>query len=172
MNCSHIKALILTDYLDGEAAEAVRDQIKIHLASCADCAAFERQVREKISLPLRALPQLQPPEETWQRIRDSIEAQQENVPVPEELYAPSFPDRLRDLWAGVFAVRKPAFAFAAVLSLIVVAVAVFQPIRRQQVLVKDYLNEQRMFLASADRPYNGVLDEDFSLGTTIEKYFF
>lgn len=173
MNCRDVKKLILTDYLDAEAPESVRAQVKAHLDACSACAAFERTVREKVSLPFRALAPEQPPEALWQRIRESVAADSQAGPVPgDEQFAPSFSARLRDFLAEAFGIRKPALAFATALSLILLTVLVFQPARRERALVRDYLKEQRMFLAAADQPFNGAMGDDFSLGTAIEKYLF
>ncbi|HAJ35887.1 MAG TPA: hypothetical protein DCL15_09355 [Chloroflexi bacterium] len=65
-NCEHLLA-DLSDYIDGEAADAVCAEIERHLADCADCRAVVDTLRKTIYL-YRNLPQPALPEATRTRL--------------------------------------------------------------------------------------------------------
>jgi hypothetical protein len=161
-----MKELISTDYIDAEASQSVRKDIEAHLKSCAGCRAFEQALREKVSQPLRKIEAVKPPEEIWQRIKETIEKEQ------EDQCAPSFLESLVDFLCNNFLVRKPAFAFSTIISVILIVLFFsLGPFHKQQ-LIKDYLRQQSEFMLSLNESPNGDLDQDFSFGTTIEKYLF
>ena len=62
MRCERIQELLLTDYTDTEASEALRGEVAEHLASCASCRAFARTVSEKAVMPFKTVR----PEQTGQ----------------------------------------------------------------------------------------------------------
>jgi anti-sigma factor RsiW len=166
MDCKKIQELIMTDYIDAEASEPLRKEIETHLKTCEGCREFEQALRERVSNPFRKLEETKPPEEIWQRIKETIEDEQ------AEQYAPPLLERLLDFLRNSFTARRPVFAFSTAISVIVVALFFLAgPFHKQQ-LVKDYIEEQAEFMVSLNRPVNGDLDQDFSFGTAIERYLF
>jgi len=166
MDCKRLRELIMTDYMDAEASEPLRKEVEAHLRTCAGCRQFEQALREKVSNPFRKLEEVRPPEEVWQRIKESIEEEQ------AEQCAPSLLERLLDFLRNSFPARRPVYAFSTVISVILVVMFFsFGPFHKQQ-LVKDYIEEQAEFMVSLNRPVNGDLEQDFSFGTAIEKYLF
>lgn len=64
--CQHLLA-DLSDYIDGEAADAVCAEIERHLADCVDCRAVVDTLRKTIYL-YRTLPQPTLPEAARTRL--------------------------------------------------------------------------------------------------------
>ena len=166
MDCKKIQEIIMTDYIDRETSKTLREEIEAHLKTCEGCRKFEQVLRERVSNPLRKLEQVKPPEEVWQRIKETIEEEQ------AEQYAPSFLERLLDFLRNSFPVRKPVFAFSTAISVILIALFFsVGPFHKQQ-LVKDYIEEKAEFMVSLNRPVNGDLERDLSFNTAIERYLF
>ena len=65
-NCQHLLA-DLSDYIDGEATDAMCAEIERHLAGCADCRAVVDTLRKTIYL-YHTLPQPALPESTRTRL--------------------------------------------------------------------------------------------------------
>ena len=65
-NCQHLLAE-LSDYIDGEATDAMCAEIERHLAGCADCRAVVDTLRKTIYL-YRTLPPPALPESTRARL--------------------------------------------------------------------------------------------------------
>ena len=165
MDCKKIQELIMTDYLDREASATVTNQIKAHLAACADCAAFERTVLRTAVEPLKNIEPVQPPAQVWQRIQEAVKKEQ-------PVYAVSFLDRLFDFLRESLIVRRPAYAFATVFTVILVTVVYFRSPFRQQMLVRDYLSQKSAFMVAMNKAPNGELDKVASFNTAIEEYLF
>jgi hypothetical protein len=152
--------------MDQETSESVQKQIQAHLAACADCRQFEKALREKVSQPFKGIEEVRPPEEVWHKIQEAIEEEE------QAQYAPAFLERLWDFLRNSFPVRRPAFAFSTVISVIIVAVLLLQLPFQKQRLIKDYLQEQSEFMLSLNNPVNGDSEQDFSFNTAVEQYFF
>ncbi len=163
MDCTKIRDLIITDYIDNEGAEAVRDEVRQHLKACAGCRGFEQELRERVSEPLRNLEPETPPESIWQGVRERIEEEQAAA-------SPSLLQRIVDFLAGAFAVRKPAVAFSAAFAILFVSAAVLFPLYRQWT-VKQYLLEQSDAMHSMTISSNGETEKDTGFGTDIEQVF-
>ncbi len=114
MNCQKIQDLILTDYTDNEAPEAVRRQVEEHLAACSACREFEAAVREKAVRPLQEAGRAEAPARLWSRVTSEIFAQQLK-PAPAGLF-----ERIRDLARA----PRPAFAFSTVAALVIFGILV------------------------------------------------
>ncbi|MDD5347098.1 MAG: zf-HC2 domain-containing protein [Candidatus Omnitrophica bacterium] len=168
MNCAKVRWLLLTDYLDGQASETLRRDIREHLKSCAACAAFEKAAVEKASRPFTGIQPVKPPESVWQNIKEAIA--EEDARAAE--YRPSFLERLRDLARDNFLIRRPQYAFAAVLTVVIAVVVFFNSPLHRRMVVEDYLRREAVYLASLDAPANGEGESELGLGTAIEKYLF
>ena len=166
MNCNRIKELILTDYMDEEAPVEVQNEVKLHLEICSSCRQFEQSLREIVSQPLRKIEAAHPPEEVWQRIKQTIEEEQ------AEQYEPSLLWRAGDFLRRNFLLKKPALAFSTAVTVILIMVLSWQVPLRRQGSVKDYLQEQSEVMLSLNRPLNGGLEKELNLGTTIEQYLY
>jgi len=162
MNCKKIRDLIITDYLDQEAADAVQKEVQAHLKVCAGCRGFEQALREKVSVPLRAVEPAVPPESVWRRIQEAIEEEQvqQGVPVFRRVF---------DFLAGTVFKPKPVVALSAALAIIIVSLLFLRGPFYRQWIVKDYLREQS---ASMSLSTNGELEKDIGFGTAIENIFF
>ena len=165
MSCKTIQDLIITDYLDKETNAAVQKEIQAHLNTCAGCRAFEKSVRERVSQPLRSIGQVKPPEEVWQRIKQSIAEEQARN-------APGFLERLLEYLRNNFLVRRPAFALSTVTLMVLVTVLLLHSPFRKEMLVEDYLRDKSQYIQSLQNSVNGEVKKDYSFGTTIEYYFF
>jgi predicted anti-sigma-YlaC factor YlaD len=165
MNCKRIQELIVTDYLDGEAPGSLRAKIESHVSACAGCRAFEQSVRRNEDLLSRNFHPVQPPEEVWRNVRAAVSAE-------DTAEAPVFLERVLDLIRGSFFVRQPAYAFATVFTVLLVAVVVLGSPLRRQMLVKDYLSQKSAFMVALNSPPNGELDKVADFGTAIEQYLF
>ena len=166
MNCKRIRDLIITDYIDKEASEAVQEEIRVHIEVCAGCRAFEQSLREKVSDPLRKMETVTPPESVWQRVREAID----NEEAVRD--APSLLERVSDFLAGAILSHKPGVALSASLVVIFVAAFFVQVSLFRQGTVKDYLREQSDVMQSMSSPVNGELEKDIGFGTSIENVFF
>jgi anti-sigma factor RsiW len=165
MNCKRIQEIIITDYLDGEASLPVQGRIKAHITVCARCRAFEQDVRQNADMLSKSAGPVQPPDAVWQRIREVINEEQSQE-------APSFLERLFDSLRESFSVRRPAYAFAAALTVILVTAVFWGSPLRQQMLVKDYLSQKSAFMVALNRATNGELDQVAEFNTAIEQYLF
>jgi predicted anti-sigma-YlaC factor YlaD len=76
MNCKEIKEILLTDYIDDEADEALRQQIEEHLCRCSDCRAV-LEAATAVVRPLRMAESTPPPAALWQDVRNELEAERD-----------------------------------------------------------------------------------------------
>ena len=142
MRCERIQELLLTDYTDTEASEALRGEVAEHLASCASCRAFARTVSEKAVMPFKTVRPEEPPSYIWQRIRESV------VSVPAKRspsFLPEAAEIIKNVFAGMIRIPKPALAFAAA-AMVILAVLVTRPLMQERAL-NEYLDDQMTFLA-------------------------
>jgi predicted anti-sigma-YlaC factor YlaD len=165
MNCQRIKELLLTDYTDGEASRVLQEEVKTHLKTCSGCRVFEQDLREKVSKSFSKIESISPPEEVWQRIKETIEQEQ-------ALYTPSLLRRLLDFLRRSLLARKPAFVFSTVFAVFLVMLLFSQLSFRKQRLVRDYLRQQSDYMLSLRAPVYGELELDVNFGTSIERYLF
>jgi predicted anti-sigma-YlaC factor YlaD len=165
MNCKRVKELIMTDYRDGEGSESVRKQIVSHLSACTDCRVYEQTVRQNADRLFKDLDPVQPPEAVWHNIREAVNEDRSQA-------APSFLERVFDFVRESFVVRKPAYAFATVFTVILVTVFYWGSPVRQHMLVKDYLSQKSAFMVALNDAPNGELDKVANFNTAIEQYLF
>lgn len=72
MNCSEIRNIIITDYVDNELDAKTRQQIEIHLSHCSECRSFADNVMISAVLPLRNNKKITPPDIIWQNIKSKV----------------------------------------------------------------------------------------------------
>ena len=160
MNCKKVQDLLLADYLDGELTAAPQAEIKKHIDGCVRCQQFEQAILET-RVPFKHAPRLQPPDDTWQRIRDSVTRRSVNNPFARFAHA------VRVMTES----RKPAFALATVMAVILIAAVMIQSgsdlsLRemngQEEIGVLSYLTGEEGSAGDADGAW---------FQTTIEKYF-
>lgn len=164
MRCEKVKDLIMTGYLDGELKSSLKKRVDEHLLYCQSCKAFAAQLKDTVIKPFKESTRLRPPQSVWEGVKAAIS--------PQEEYKEGFLQRLRDDIAEIFTHRKPVFALATALTL-VIAVFIFTKIPfNGKRATNNYLQEQIDFLTylEVNEDYysdNGYMDLD----TAIEEYF-
>ena len=73
VTCEKMRDLILTDYLDGELDELVRQNVERHLRDCTNCRGLAEDVKKKLVLPLTQTIDKEVPERVWLSIKEKIE---------------------------------------------------------------------------------------------------
>ena len=164
MNCRRIKELIMTDYIDNEISEEVKKQIKRHLKDCSQCRQFEQTLRQAAVEPFRKAEEVQPPDSIWPQIKENITVQ--------EKQAEGFFVGLRDRLQLIFTARRPVFAVATIMAVILIAVIFRRLPFNSQNGVSGYIGEQIEFFSYLGADETGDFDTDYiDLDTAIEKYF-
>ena len=160
MNCQKIQDLILTDYTDNEAPEAVRRQVAEHLAACSACREFEAAVRAKAVRPIQEAEHAEAPARLWSRVTSEIFAQQLK-PAPAGLF-----EKIKNLVGA----PKPAFALSTVAVLLVFGIVLARPYftgrAERQGLAELAIEDQIDYFAYGNG-FNGSDD----LGVGIEEIF-
>jgi anti-sigma factor RsiW len=161
MRCSKIRELLLTGYTDGELDERTRVQVEAHLRTCEECRRIEETLKNRISGPLRGAERLEPPEYLWSRIKGAIEEDKK-----ENIFG-----ALKERLEGVFIIRRPALALAAI-SVIVLVTAFFTATTIERSRLNAYLDEQVDFLDWLDNgDGNGNGQEYDDIGIPMEDLF-
>ena len=166
MKCEDVKELILTDYLDEQLGKEQKTQIEQHLTTCSDCKEYELLTRTAVVEPFNNLEKHNPPEATWNKIREQIEEERPQYE-PEN----SFADLILRIKKFLY-IPKPAFVATtiAVLLLVVVTVIKLQP--EDQKIVKVSPEKQieciTYLISVFDQETVNVNDD---LGTSIEELF-
>lgn len=156
--------MLLTDHIDGELDSMSRREIDDHLEGCAACREFGLDARKFAVMPATLKEKIAPPDCLWSGIRSKIES---GSPEPRYALGPGFADSVKDLFARLFRIPKPAGAFA-VLALLVAALLLTVPSGNKYVGLNEYLGEQVSFLAMLDaNESNGatIFDTDIQTGT-------
>jgi len=164
MNCKKIRELIMTDYLDGEISQRLKEEVEKHLSSCYRCREFKQTVMKEAVEPFRVSGENKPPDYLWYRIKDAIAAK-------EEKEAVSVFRRMRIFWEHIFSFPKPVFALATISAVILTAVVLTKLPLNNQKTVNKYLEEQLDFLVNLDVDEPDYFDTGIvDLGTSIEEY--
>ena len=71
MTCDEL-ALMLADYLEGDADEATRERVEMHARTCTECASLLDDLRH-LRVAAAALPELTPSRDLWSGISARIE---------------------------------------------------------------------------------------------------
>ena len=166
MKCEDVKELILTDYLDEQLGKEQKTQIEQHLTTCSDCKEYELLTRTAVVGPFNNLERHNPPEATWNKIRDQIE---EKLPLQEPTN--SFADFILRIKTFLH-IPKPAYVVATIMVLLLVVITVIKLPTEDQKIVKVDSESQIeciTYLMSVfdQETMNG--NDDF--GTSIEELF-
>lgn len=162
MKCRDLREQILTDYFDGRMEGATKEALEAHLAVCEACRAYAATARKAVIEPFSRAERVTPPESLWQQLSARIEAEQGSPVTPE----PGFTEKLKSL----FRWPKPAFAAAAVVALLVVAVVTMRLPRIQEETVTTAMSEEIEYITDLLEGPNQVATLD-GYGTLIEEYF-
>jgi len=156
MNCAEIREILLTDYIDDEASDGLRETVDKHLKECAACREYYALIREKIVHPLDKRAFIKTPPEVWRNIRSKIYKD------PAAYETPGILQRIRE--RIVF--NKPAIVFASFLLMIILGTKGARIYTDN--MSRDFMERQMLYLA-------GVEDENgdsSGFSTSIEEYFF
>jgi len=137
-----MQELILTGYSDGEITPELAKRIDGHLKVCENCRKFKEAVAKMTVDPFKNAQKFTPPDALWEKIRSSVVYEQNRKQRSVFL-------ELHDLLRSVFVIRKPVFAFAAAMVIIVVA-ALFVRMRFNNEEIAGYLENQIDFIAYLD----------------------
>jgi len=161
MKCDRVKDVII-DYVDGEVNEVLRQEIASHLDACPDCKRMADDLKGAVLGPLKSSRRHEPSREVWHRIKDALEGEKVRAVL-------SFP--ALD-WAGIFRVRRPAFALAFVAVVLCVAAFFVGTTRVSRNGIEPYVQDGELFLAylEGDAQADDADAYDNGLGTSIEKY--
>jgi len=157
MNCDKVKELLSTDYIDNEVDKELRLKIKAHLKGCKKCREFEEALKLTVVQPFDNAKRVEVPEGVWENVKERI---------GEGATRESVIGNLADL----IKLRKPAFAMATAMALMLMAFLIVKTPFNGQKTVNTYLEEQADFLIYLGGE-NGDLSGDAEFGTGVEKYF-
>ena len=164
MKCDKVKELLATDYMDGELTAEKKSKIDSHLKTCSSCRDFEQALRQVAIEPFRKTQKFKPSPMVWNRIKTGLgpkPAWSWN-PVPVIMNALHF----------VFRTKKPAFALATIMTIIVIVFVVAKSPFNNDKAVNLYLEDQADFLYSLSNGISGYYNGTYmDLGTDIEEYF-
>ena len=139
MKCKKIRELIMTDYLDGEITEELRQQVDEHVKTCPGCRELLQAVRTGVSAPLQGAELMRPPESVWSAIKEKI----------EERESESVLELARDRFFELFTIRRPVLAVVTVMLLFVIAIGVYTGTSLfEKRYVDTYIEDQMDFLYS------------------------
>jgi hypothetical protein len=166
MKCEDVKELILTDYLDGQLGKEQKTQIEKHLAICSECKEYELLTRAAVVEPFNDLEKHNPPEATWNKIREQIEEERPQYE-PEN----SFADLILRIKEFLY-IPKPAFVVTSILVLLLVGITVItlKPDNQKVVQVNPESQIECInYLMTVFDQEGANGNDDF--GTSIEDYF-
>jgi hypothetical protein len=198
MECKKIQELLLTDYIDGEAGDALKNEVERHVNICHTCRQFKQSLLKIAIEPFRKAKESKPPDLAWNRIKEAIVKEaivkealikdalvkdaliKETIVLEERGKPGGFLAQLRNYLPHapggrtLFSVPKPALALAAGLGAVVVlifTVSRLQP--NNQRVAKVYSEKQVEYLTHVigDSEYFS-LEESNGYDTAIEEYFF
>ncbi len=162
MKCSDLREQILTDYLDGRMESGARELLEAHLNICDECRAFAAMAKKAVIEPFHRTERAAPPESLWQQISARIEAEKDSSVTPDA----GFMEKLKSMFMG----RRPAFAAAAVVALLVVAVVTTRLPRVQEERMATAMTEEIDYITDLLEGPNQLATVD-GYGTVIEEYF-
>ena len=166
MKCEYVRELILTDYLDEQLGKEQKTQIEKHLVICRGCKEYELLTRTAVVEPFNNVEKHNPPEATWNKIREQIE---DELPLQEPTN--SFANLIRRISTFLY-IPKPAFVITTIIVLLLVVITVIKLPTEDQKIVKvdpESQIECITYLISVfdQETVNG--NDDF--GTSIEELF-
>jgi len=158
MICDDIKDILKGDYLDGELSVQEREFVARHLAQCAACRVFEKNLQAQRRVFQQAVHK-KPPVQVWSNIQTAIEKEQ-------IVQKRSVRERLISLVEMLFAPR-PILALGSAFAIVFLVVTLTIGLRPRQQQASHAENLTN--LVSYDV---GMENSDFvsDLGTNIEKF--
>ncbi|MCM8787466.1 MAG: zf-HC2 domain-containing protein [Candidatus Omnitrophica bacterium] len=76
MKCKKVKRLLLTDYIDNEIDEKIKEVVDKHLIACRNCFNFKNDLEKKLSV-LKTTKQITAPDFLWYNFKEKLEATKE-----------------------------------------------------------------------------------------------
>lgn len=153
-NCEQILELLKGGYLDNELDGATREQVNQHLEECPACRQIKGNL-EAISLALRNMSRVNPPENLWARIQADIRTERGPRINPSKNISAA---RFRYFFA-----QRKALALAAAAMLVVAAIGFYFGSNR--------MNNGAMPLSLSLLIGNDEMREpNLNFGSNIEKY--
>lgn len=160
MQCKDIQELLKSDHLDRESGQQEEQAIKEHLNHCPECRSLEKELSAQRAIFHKAA-RLQPPERLWHNIRDAIVSERLEQESSEN---PAFLERLKDLiWY-----RRPAFALASVLAMVIFAAVLTKGIINKQQILSQQNYREIVSVYSLNVENNDSFE---NMDTIIEEYF-
>ena len=176
MECKKIQELLLTDYIDGEAGDTLKNEVEEHVSSCHTCRQFKQDLLITAIEPFRKARETKAPDFVWNHIKEALE--QSAIVLEEREKSGGFLANLRNYLTQVrhrgclFSAPKPALALATGLAAVIVLMITVSRTNNQRV-AKVYPEKQVEYLTRVigDSEYFS-LEENNGYGTAIEEYFF
>ncbi len=154
MNCKEARELIFTDYLDGQLDAGRKLRVDLHLAHCGQCNELFAGLKKTAMEPFIGLDKPQPPEFIWQKVKETIQAEQEErVSVFAVLW--------EKVKSAVY-IPRPAFVIATVVTMILLFAITFSFKPQGKI---EY------FAYSTENPAEVFTNNGIGFGTSIEQYF-
>jgi anti-sigma factor RsiW len=163
MTCKKIKELILTDYIDNQMNEEDSIHLNIHLANCHECKEFLEAVKNTAVKPFANSKKIAPPEFLWQRVKESIMA--------EDQKQPNLVDSILERLKSVFSMPRPAFAISTIMALVLIVALTVNFKFNQQALEINREGQIEYSNYSVEAPVSVFLNNNGGFGTLVEEYF-
>jgi len=164
MNCREIQDIILTDYIDGRLDQKRKCFIDEHLEHCHQCKEFFFTVQERLVMPFSQAEKQKVPAVIWDRVKEAIEAGQEQPRV-------SLIDEILERLRQIVAMPKPVFAFASVVTLVLMIGILPQFLMSNPAVKIDAVGQVESLSLLTGTGGEVPASESVDLGTPIEKYF-
>ena len=162
MRCGKAKKLLLAGYTDGELSPPLAEKVAAHLDSCEKCRILEVKIRSAAVTPFRNTDRPEVPEELWHRIKRAVTQDEPESATDLLLRRLSFRARRAEL------PRRPAFAFATVMVLVIALVFAGAYHQRRERSLSYFIDDQISFLYSLG-DFNETSYDD--IGIPMEEMF-
>ena len=153
MQCSRLRTLLYTDFLDQELDEKKTEDLKSHLEHCPDCKKAYKALMDNARAPFLNIKNIAAPETLWSRIESRLQEEEKRglfSRIKESLYT--------------YRISAVSLAFAAVAA-VLLFVSPGPPNN-----ASDFIEDNMSYLASL-RNTSQEPDNDLDFGTTIEYFF-
>jgi len=135
MDCKKCQELILTDYLDNEAPEDLKNVIEQHLTACDECRKFLSLVQKTVIQPLAvAKRDVLSNDVIWSRLQEEIHAKEDYIEGPEAEMG------IIERFKSLLFTPKPAFVLATFLAVIATILILHSSINRSHLAQNDQNN--------------------------------
>lgn len=148
MRCNTVKKILLTDYCDRRVSESDFEEIRRHTENCSSCRALEKNIQKYVISFFKDFPSQEPSEELFLRIKEALFVKEKSTE-----------EKIRKI-KSFFSWQRPVFTFTAVFTVILFFLFAFRFFEfKKEVVVNEYLAEQRDFLASLDESRTVILEQ-------------